>query len=365
MRVLFYLGDKPWSGNARATLAAARGLAARGHQITMACSDGARLEQLARDAGIETVVINTSSSTAGEAWDLRKVLQDRFIEVAVVGSERDHLIVGSAMRFAERGGVLRRVSPFTNLDLQRTGRLALRLAAAGLVVTTQRELKEIAATGWTIPATVAPVGVNVDAYDSVEAVARLDLSLPAEGLLIACSYDRSGRYRMATVFRTLALIAQRNANLRVVVFGAGSADDDLRMHASALGVGSLVSFLGERDDELNIMRAAHAGWVVGSADNGAFACLDFMALRVPVIAERAPLTQHFVAHHITGLLVSSGDSSLTASAVAAFFSDDAKRVAMGNAARTRVQREFTETAMIDGFERAVNEAGDRTKWVKA
>jgi len=364
MRVLFYLGDKPWSGTARATLAAARGLAARGHQVTVACCEGARLEQLSRDAGVETVTIDSSLSTAGGAWDLRKVFQDRFIEVAVVSNERDHLVVGSAMRFAERGGVLRRVPAFANLAVQRAGKLALKLASAGLVVSTPRELTEVGGVGWPIPATVAPIGVNVDSYDSVEAATRLDLSAPPEGLLIACSYDPSGRYRMATVFRTLALMAQRNANMRVLVFGEGSADDDLRMHAAALGVGSLIGFLGPRDDELTIMRAAHAGWIVSSGDSGAFACLDFMALRVPVIAERTTLTQHFVAHAITGLLLAAGDSSLTASAVAAFFSDDAKRVAMGNAGRTRVQREFTETAMVDGFETAVNEAGDRTKWVK-
>ena len=35
---------------------------------------------------------------------------------------------------------------------------------------------------------------------------------------------------------------------------------------------------------------------------------------------------------------------------------------MGNAARTRAQREFAESTMIDGFERAVNAAGDRAKW---
>jgi hypothetical protein len=35
---------------------------------------------------------------------------------------------------------------------------------------------------------------------------------------------------------------------------------------------------------------------------------------------------------------------------------------MGNAGRTRVQRDFTETAMIDGFESAVDAAGDRTTW---
>ena len=38
------------------------------------------------------------------------------------------------------------------------------------------------------------------------------------------------------------------------------------------------------------------------------------------------------------------------------------RAAMGNAARTRVQRDFTEADMIDGFERAAAAAADRTRW---
>jgi hypothetical protein len=35
---------------------------------------------------------------------------------------------------------------------------------------------------------------------------------------------------------------------------------------------------------------------------------------------------------------------------------------MGNAGRTRVQRDFTETAMIGGFENAGAAAADRTNW---
>jgi hypothetical protein len=111
------------------------------------------------------------------------------------------------------------------------------MAAAGLVVSTQRELNEVAAAGWLIPPTVASLGVDADRYDLVEPIARRDVSAPPEGLLIACCYDPSGRQRMGTVFRMLALIAQRHADTRVLVFGPGSTDDDLRMHAAALGVG--------------------------------------------------------------------------------------------------------------------------------
>lgn len=365
MRVLFYLGDKQWTATARAMLAAARGLAGRGHPITIACLAESRLEHLARDASLETVPITPAGSAAGGAWDLRKILQQRFIEVAVVTTERDHLIVGSAMRFAERGGVLRRIPPFEAMDAKRGGRMALKMAAAGLLLSTERELAELDAARWNIPAAVAPVGVDAAAYDAIEPVTRSEVAAPPRGLLIVCSYDPSGRYRMGTVFRTLAFVAPRHPNMHIVVVGPGSADDELRMHAAALGVGPVMTFLGARDDERRVMRAADAGWVVSSGDTGAFGCLDFMALRIPVIAERTLLTEHYIANGITGVLLTAGEPSTTASAVAAFLAGAEKRAAMGNAGRTRVQRDFPESALVDGFERAVNAAGDRTKWAHA
>ena len=213
-----------------------------------------------------------------------------------------------------------------------------------------------------MPATVVPLGVDATTYDGVEPAAWNEMRVPPQALLIACSYDQSGRYRLGVVFRTLALLAPRHANLHVVVFGPGAGDDDLRMHAAALGVTPIVSFLRDSGDERRIMRAAQAGWVVSGSDTGAFACLDFMALRVPVIAERSPVTQHFVADGISGILLAQGDPSYTASSVTRFLTEKDRRMAMGNAARARVQREFPETAMIDGFERAVNAAGDRMMW---
>ena len=362
MRVLFYLGEDEWSGGARAALAAARGLGARGHHITIACCAGSRLYSLANEAGIETAAINTARWAASGSRDLRKVLKARFIEVAIVSDERDHLIVASAMRAAGRGGVLRRVPSFEPLKLQRRGRLAAKVAASGAVVTTQLELQELQGVGWSIPPTVAPLGVDATSYDVIEPIPRVAINASERGLLIACNYDRSGRFRMGTVFRTLALLAARHANIHVVVFGPGSVDDDLRMHAAALGVGQAMSFLGERNDDCRIMRAADAGWVIAGSDAAAFGCLDLMALRIPIIAERTPLTQHYVADAISGMLLTPGDPSYTASGVAAFLTVEGKRKAMGNAGRTRVQRDFAETPMIDGFERAVNAAGDRSKW---
>ena len=364
MRVLIYVGDSDWSGSSRALLTAARGLTAREHAVTIACCADSRLDRSARDAGVETVAINPSSTTPGGAWDLRRIIKEKFIEVVLVASERDQLVVSSARLFADRGAVLRRVPSFESLELLRSGKLALRMAASGVIVSTEVEAQTVNAAGWSIPTAVVPLGVDAATFDAVEPATPAELRAPKDGTLIACSYDESGRYRIATIFRTLALLGPRHVNLHVVVFGPGSRDEELRLHASALGVGSLVSFIGDTEDSRRVMKAAHAGWIVSGNDNAVYACLDFMALRIPVLAERTPLTQHYLADHITGKLLTSGDPAYTASAVAAFLGSKDKLIAMGNAGRARVHREFSETAMVDGFEHAVNAAGDRTQWTK-
>jgi hypothetical protein len=362
MRVLFYLGTKEWSATARVVVAAAKGLAGRGHIITIACCGGTPLEIVARDAGIETVLIGGTFFGSGGAWDLRKVLQAKFIEVAIVTSDSDHRIVASAMRFAERGGVLRRVEALEPFDAEAAGKFSLKMAPSGLLMSTPQEAEAARPPGWIIPTMVAPLGVDATSYDDIEPALRSSIGAPAQGPLIVCVYDASGRNRLSSVVRALALLAPRHAGLHVTVLGPGSDDDELQMHASALGVGRMMSFLGRRDDEDRVMRAADVGWVLADGDNGAFAFLDLMALRVPVVADNNALSQCYVADGSTGSLLPNEDPAEVASALAILLSGPAKRAAAGAAAHARVQREFSESAMIDGFERAVNVAGDRTTW---
>lgn len=359
MRVLFYLAESQWSARARAMLVGARGLMARGHEVAMACCGGSKLESLATREAIDVGLIDPPSNPATGVWDVRRLMQQRNIEVVVVTTERDQVVVSSARLFAERAAVLRRVPPFTRLNVQRMGKLALKLAHSGLIFSTEREMTEANAAGWSLPSAVAPLGVDVAHYDNVAPASRREIGAPEDGVLIACAYDPSGRYRIATLFRTLAFLAPRHPNLHAVVFGPESLDEQLRMHASALNVNPILTFLGDVDDPVAVMRAANVGWVVGDGDAGAFGCLDFMALRLPVIADRSALIQHFVADGISGLLLSPSEPAHTASSVAAFLAGEERRAAMGSAGRTRVQRDFTEAAMIDGFERAVTAAGER------
>ena len=133
------------------------------------------------------------------------------------------------------------------------------------------------------------------------------------------------------------------------------------MQAAALRILHLVSFLGERDDEIAIMRDADLGWVVADGDTAAYGLLDLMALAKPVIASDAGVAQRYVADGISGTLYPSDDSAATAGAVAGLLASEETRQAMGRAARTRVARDFPETEMIDGFARAEEAAQKRAK----
>jgi D-inositol-3-phosphate glycosyltransferase len=132
------------------------------------------------------------------------------------------------------------------------------------------------------------------------------------------------------------------------------------MQGAALGINKMVTYLGAREDELSAIRAADVGWLAAEGDAAAFAALDFMAFRIPVIAERTPLTEHYIADGIAGVLLSPADPTTTTAAVAAFLARDEQRVAMGNAGRTRLQRDFSYEAMIAGYEQAMTGAVERT-----
>lgn len=359
MRALFYHSDSAWTGASRAFATAARGVAARGEPVTVVCCEGAALAQALEGSSVDVVTMPTGGAVGGDAWRLRAVLREKFIQVVFLHTDREHFAVSSAMRLAERGAVIRRIPAGGSVVLNRAGKLAGRLSVSRLLFTTEGDRARAAAVE---RAFVAPLGVTVSNAAEARAASRAALDIADDTRLIVCVIDRHARSRINTALRTLALLAERHPDLRLAVVGGCDHMDDTRMHAAALGVMPLVRFMGDRLDSASVLAAADVGWVAAEGDDGAFACLDFMAASVPVLAERSPLLATYVPDGIAGVLLPRAESSDTAAAVAQFLANEGQRVAMGHAGRTRAQRDFSETAMIDGFATAANAAGDRAQW---
>jgi glycosyltransferase involved in cell wall biosynthesis len=359
MRLLFLISDDCWTARGRVFVSAARGLAARKHQTLVACESECPVQAQASQAGVEVVSLDAKASGAGDALRLRRALNDRNVDVIFVHTDAEHMIASSAARLgAGAAAVVRRVPPFSAAGQTRTGRIASRVTPSALLYSTEADRQAEAPGGGRLPSGVAPLGVDISEHDAVRAQTKAALGAPAGSTLIVCVHDGVDRARALTALRVVSLLSPRHPELHLAIVGAG-ATDELRMHGAALGVNPLVSYLGTRDDELSILAAADVGWIAAEADAAALAALDFMAFRVPVVAERAPVTEHYIADGMTGVHLPVADASTTAAAVAAFLAKTEERKAMGNAGRARLERDFPYDGMLLGFESMAAAAGQR------
>ena len=350
MHVHFFIGDAGWTARARIFTAAAHGLASRGHEVSVACPPGPIIDRIDSKA-IGVVRIDPAANAALGTFDFRRVAQERSLDVVFVHTAREQFIVGSGLRFARGGQVLRRLGMFEPRESE-PGLIAARMAPARLVVSTNAEAAGIINAGGQAPF-VAPLGQDVVAADAIQPIERRALHLRSDALIIACPYAPNGRVRALNMMRTLALLAPRHPRVRAIVFGDGATDDDMRMQAAALGVAPLILFMdGAKVDPIALMKASDLVWMIADYDAGALACLDAMAASRAVIAERSPTIGYFVADGINGAVLPEGESAAVAAAVANVISRADARAAYGNAGRARLQRELGLTAMIDGFERA-------------
>jgi glycosyltransferase involved in cell wall biosynthesis len=367
LRVLFYYSPAEWSGSARAFGAAAVALAGRGYQCTYVCRADSPVEQrLTPNAdalpGVEFTPMPMGGPWMHESLRLRQLLLEHYVEVVFVHSEREQLVASLAIRLAERGALVRRIPAGGKLARGPEAKLGERLAATGYLFTTESAGTNGGRPPGAFEPVAADVGVSVESLEQVRPLPLAALGGAVGEQLIACVYDPSARRRAAALLRAVALLAPRHPGLRLALLGPGSDDEDLRMHAAALGITEIVLHLGQHPDHHAVLSAADLAWVAAGGDNAAFGYLDLMGLRIPVLAERDALSQRYVADGISGMLLAQPDPSTMAARIAVLLAHEERRAAMGNAGRARVTREFAEQGMIDGFERATEIARDRSRW---
>jgi glycosyltransferase involved in cell wall biosynthesis len=304
-------------------------------------------------APFEVAAFSSYGTWLGAAWRLRHIFRNWDTDAVLVHTDREHLIASMACWLGRRGRVIRRTPAGTALWMGTSGKFAGWLTDTTYIFASELDVRKAS-----LPkgkgSSIARLGVDSSRYPDRAAVAQTPK--PEDIRYIICVYDPTSRGRAATAIRTVSMLAPRHPYLRLIIFGAGSDSEDLRMQAAALDVMHLVSFLGERDDHLTLMRDAELGWVVAEGDTAAFGILDLMALGVPVIAAEGSVADTYVANMISGALIPPEDAASTAATVVTLLASEEQRVAMGSAARSRVAREFPENAMIDGFEAAVKRA---------
>jgi phosphatidylinositol alpha-1,6-mannosyltransferase len=150
---------------------------------------------------------------------------------------------------------------------------------------------------------------------------------------------------------TLPRIAERHADVRLVVAGDGGDRQRLMQLAAALGVADRVTFTGfVSSATLAELYARCAAFAMPSRGEGfGFVFLEAMRAGKPCVALREGAPAEIVLDGETGLLVEPGVEPLAA-ALVELLSDPARATALGAAGRARWNASFAPARFTAGLE---------------
>jgi glycosyltransferase involved in cell wall biosynthesis len=353
-----FVGTGLGKGGAEAQLfRAAAGLRARGldvHVVSILSSDyyGARLEK----EGVPLVCLDASRTTS-PARILTRFLQylkdirpDALAGFDYPGSMLARVggavaripVVISSIRTENLGTSLRKVAlawtdSLATVTTTNSESVARKLVDAGAI--SRRRIR------------VIPNGVDVRIVNPTLRAGRSALrrSLGIEETdffwFTAGSLEAPKDY--PNLLAAMALLAKAPAPIKLAIAGQGSLAGALRDRIRLLGLESVVSFLGFREDVPACMAAAD-GTVLASAWEGLpNVVIESLAVGTPVVCTDVGGAREIVEHGRSGLVVPSQNPEALASAMSALMAcPDAQRQQLGAAGRRHVEKNFALESIL-------------------
>jgi colanic acid/amylovoran biosynthesis glycosyltransferase len=165
--------------------------------------------------------------------------------------------------------------------------------------------------------------------------------------------------------QAFAELARDRPNVRLRIVGDGPPRGRYEAIARATGVGDRIAFLGmQTHEELRSELAetdllfAPSVTVEGDVEGVPTVMMEANARSIPVVAARTGGLPEIVEDGVTGLLTRERDVSGLAAALRALVDDGGRRVAMGVAARRKMEREHNIVDRMALIERMYDEAID-------
>jgi glycosyltransferase involved in cell wall biosynthesis len=138
-------------------------------------------------------------------------------------------------------------------------------------------------------------------------------------------------------------------NVGLVIVGEGPTRARLEHFAQRLQMTPQVRFLGHRDDVQKWLQTFDAFWMASSFEGQSNSLMEAMGAGLPVICSDIPPNRELVTADETGVLVPLGDRAEFARVAQRLMLDSEARSRQGEAARRRIQRDFSVSGMVEGY----------------
>jgi len=195
-----------------------------------------------------------------------------------------------------------------------------------------------------------PSGIPVDAEpaacDRSEFLAAF--GLPPDAFTVAVVAQLIPRKGHRFLIQALPAILSHCPTTRLLFFGRGPAEADLRRSCAAAGLSDRVRFAGFRPDVQRFLPCIDVIAHPATMEGLGIALLEAAAARRPLVAAAVGGIPEIVLDGETGLLVPPGEPQALAAAVIRLLSDPDLRARLGRRGRELVQQRFSIRAMVAG-----------------
>ena len=196
--------------------------------------------------------------------------------------------------------------------------------------------------------------VILDAVDVSEfekpvnlAAFRTEFHIPDSALVIAAVGQLIPRKGHRFLLEALAELKGKLPKFRLIIFGQGPLETELRELAASRGLGDFVQFAGFHKD-LDALYGCFDIFVHPALAEGlGVVTLKAAAAGVPVVGFEAGGLSEAIDHNNPGILVQPEDVNGLASAIDSLMRDEPLRKKMGDAGRERMRKEFSIDTMAD------------------
>lgn len=342
MKVLHLDTAAGWRGGQNQVLLSATGMAARGHDVALACRAGGVLEERARAAGVDVHALPFRGDWSPTAALRLATLARRFCP-DVVHAHDPHALAASLtsrgprvatrrVDFAIRGPASRWKYARCERVIAVSGAVAAIVRAGGIPPERVRVVYE------GVPDRPARPGGR-------EALAAL--GVPAGALVVGTVAALTDHKDHATLLSAAVDVIGRVPAAWFVVVGDGERRDALRALAASVGLEGRVLFTGFRDDLDALIPAFDVFCLSSKMEGLGTSLLDAMCFARPVVATAAGGIPEAVDDGVTGRVVPVQDPPALAAALIAVLPDPAERDRLGAAGRRRFESRFSASRMVD------------------
>ncbi len=324
-------------------------LAARGHDCTLVCPPNSGVDQAARAAGIHV----RNLFCAGDidlpfAYRLTQYIRDLKPDLVHCHSRRGADVLGGlAASFADVPAVVSRRVDNTEMRVV----ASLRYRPFERIIAISETIAEVLEDHDVDPARITVIRSAVDADRFQPSTSRQpfldEFGLPDDAFAVCAAGQLIPRKGHRYLLEAAGQLKARYPQLRVLIFGEGALDNELRAQAAELGLGDVVQFAGFRDDLDDWLTDFDLFCHPALAEGLGVATLKAAAAGLPVVGFRAGGLVEAIEHDVTGILVAPEDSDALAKAIADLIDDPALASQLGAAGRARMQNTFSIATMTD------------------